>query len=98
LYKTLFSREKDGSVLSPVALKPKSFSDRDTFVFLNWKVNAKWVVFIIALISGFALFTMEDGLRQAIARYIFFCLITAIVVRPLGIAVGSFLRRMFKGN
>jgi uncharacterized membrane protein YjjP (DUF1212 family) len=59
-------------------------------------VNAKWVIFIIALTSGFAFFMMEDGLRQAIAKYIFFCLMTAIVIRPLGIAAGSFLRRMFK--
>ena len=59
-------------------------------------VNAKWVIFIIALVGGFAFFTLNDDLRQAIAKYIFFCLITAIVIRPLGIALGSFLRRMFK--
>jgi len=68
-----------------------------TVVFFKFDImNAKWVGFIIALISGFAFFTLGDDLRQAIARYIFFCLITAIVIRPLGIALGRFLRRLFK--
>jgi len=61
-------------------------------------VNAKCVIFVIALVIGFAIFFLEDALRQAIAKYIFFCLITAIVIRPLGIALGSFLQRMFKND
>jgi hypothetical protein len=61
-------------------------------------VNPKLVIFVIALVIGFAYLFLEDGLRQAIAKYIFFCLITAIVIRPIGIALGSFLRRMFKSD
>jgi uncharacterized membrane protein YjjP (DUF1212 family) len=59
-------------------------------------VNAKWTIFLIAVVSGFSLFSLEDELRGAVAKYIFFCLITAIVIRPLGIAVGSFIRRLLK--
>jgi uncharacterized membrane protein YjjP (DUF1212 family) len=61
-------------------------------------VNAKWVVFVIAVVSGFSFFTLEHELRQAIAKYIFFCLITAIVIRPVGIVMGRFIRRMFKSD
>jgi len=43
-----------------------------------------------------ALYTSPNDLRQDIAKYIFFCLIAALVIKPIGLKIGETLGTMIK--
>jgi len=57
-------------------------------------MNAKWLLVAIVIIAGIGLFTLTEGQREAVAKYIFFCLITSIVIKPVGLLLGNLIGRM----
>jgi hypothetical protein len=57
-------------------------------------MNSRWIFVIVAIMACFALFLLPNELRQAIARYVFFCFIASLVIKPLGLYLGKMLRWM----
>ena len=50
------------------------------------------IVIAVLMLGGFVV--LIPGIDwQAIARYVFFCLIISIVIRPVGLTIGEFVRR-----
>ncbi len=56
----------------------------------------KWGFFIIVLVAGIALIVSTPEQRQAIAQYIFICIITGVVLRFAGLTIGKLIRKMIK--
>lgn len=57
-------------------------------------MNKKGLFLSILFAFAFILFVLTREHWQALAKYLFFALIAGIVIRPLGLYVGDFLRRM----
>lgn len=57
-------------------------------------MNGKWWFFAIVLILGVGLFSLSEGQREAVAKYVFFCLITAVVIKPIGLVLGNLIGRI----
>jgi hypothetical protein len=37
---------------------------------------------------------LSEGQREAVAKYVFFSLITAIVIKPVGLVIGNFIGKI----
>ncbi|WP_276372769.1 hypothetical protein [Chryseolinea sp. H1M3-3] len=59
-------------------------------------MNKKWGLLIIVLFTGVALIASTPEQRQAVAQYIFICIITGIVLRFIGLAIGKLIRKLIK--
>jgi hypothetical protein len=59
-------------------------------------MNIKWMIFAIVFLVAGGIFALTPELRQAVAKYALFCLIAAVVIRPIGLALGNFVSRVFK--
>jgi hypothetical protein len=57
-------------------------------------MNAKWRFFAIVLILGFGIFMLTEGQREAVAKYVFFCLLTAVIIKPVGLVIGNLIGKI----
>jgi hypothetical protein len=51
---------------------------------------------VLLVIIGAALVASPTEQRQTIAKYIFFCLVAGLVIKPVGLFIGRTLQKMFK--
>jgi uncharacterized membrane protein YtjA (UPF0391 family) len=59
-------------------------------------MNFKWTFLALVIIVGVALFTSPSGQQQALAKFLFFCIVAAFVVKPVGLFIGKTLNRLMK--
>jgi hypothetical protein len=53
-----------------------------------------WIVFAFAVSVGAAFFSLPHEQRQEIAKYIAICLLSAFLLRPVGLTIGQILRKL----
>jgi hypothetical protein len=63
---------------------------------ITCRVGKELAIVSIVLAVGIMLLAVMVVDWGAVARYIFFCLIFAIVIKPIGLMIGTGLNRMFK--
>ena len=56
----------------------------------------KGMFFVLIIIVGAALFISGHDQRQAVAKFLFYCLIIGLVIKPVGLSIGRTLQRMLK--
>jgi hypothetical protein len=56
----------------------------------------KGLILILTAVVAAALYLMSYEQRQEVARYLFFCILTALVVRPVGLMVGTTLKKVLR--
>ena len=67
-----------GSLLSCTALLMKKY----------------WIVFILAVVLGASFFSLPYEQRQEVAKYIAICLLSAFILRQVGLTIGQILRKL----
>ena len=56
----------------------------------------RWMFVVLIVIIGAALVASPHEQRQTIAKYIFFCLVAGLVIKPVGLFIGRTLQKMFR--
>ena len=56
-----------------------------------------WLLFaVVAVVVGFTFSTPTLELRQEVAKYIIIGFLAAALIRPIGLTIGNFLRKLIK--
>jgi putative Mn2+ efflux pump MntP len=58
-----------------------------------------WLPFaVVAVVVGFTFSTLTSELRQEVAKYVIFGFLAAALIKPIGLTIGNFLRKLIKKN
>jgi hypothetical protein len=53
-----------------------------------------WIIFASAIVLGAAFFSLPQEQRQEVAKYIAICLLSAFILRPVGLTIGQILKKL----
>jgi hypothetical protein len=90
---------KDISILANVKIRRSvnQLGRFNLFLSVDLKgVKRIWLLFGVLAVVGFAFSTLTSEIRQEVAMYIIICFIAAVIIRPVGLTIGNFLRKLFE--
>ena len=53
-----------------------------------------WIVFAFGVLLGASFFSLPNEERQEVAKYVAICLLSAFLLRPIGLTIGQILRKL----